>query len=126
MPHYNRILITGAAGRLGSQLRAGLAPLAKVIRLADRELLGPLAAHEEEAVFDLADMEATIAATEGCDAIVHFGGAPTERDKVALDPETVSDTIGVLLKYQDDIARIEQGEGRRILNEVKAELAAAE
>ena len=46
--------------------------------------------------------------------------------KVALDPETVSDTIGVLLKYQDDIARIEQGEGRRLLNEVKAELAAAE
>ena len=37
----------------------------------------------------------------------------------------VSDTIGVLLKYQDDIARIEQGEGRRILNEVKAELATA-
>ncbi|RVD65005.1 MoxR family ATPase, partial [Mesorhizobium sp. M7A.F.Ca.ET.027.03.2.1] len=49
-----------------------------------------------------------------------------ELDKVALDPETVSDTIGVLLKYQDDIARIEQGEGRRILNEVKAELSAAE
>ena len=43
MPHYNRILITGAAGRLGSQLRAGLAPLAQVIRLADREPLGPLA-----------------------------------------------------------------------------------
>jgi len=32
----------------------------------------------------------------------------------------------VLLKYQDDIARIESGEGRRILDEVKAELAAAE
>src|SRR5690349_18566936 len=86
MPHYNRILITGAAGRLGSQLRAGLAPLAKVIRLADREPLGPLAAHEEEAIFDLADMDATIAATEGCDAIVHFGGAPTEREwQVILD-----------------------------------------
>ncbi len=45
--------------------------------------------------------------------------------ELALDPETVSDTIGVLLKYQDDIARIEQGEGRRILKEVKAELSAA-
>ena len=52
-----------------------------------------------------------------------WAGALTELDKVALDPETVSDTIGVLLKYQDDIARIEQGEGRRLLKEVKAELS---
>jgi MoxR-like ATPase len=57
---------------------------------------------------------------------IDWAGALTELDKIALDPETVSDTIGVLLKYQDDIARIEQGEGRRILNEVKAELSAAE
>ena len=57
---------------------------------------------------------------------IDWAGALTELDKIALDPETVSDTIGVLLKYQDDIARIGQGEGRRILNEVKAELAAAE
>ena len=57
---------------------------------------------------------------------IDWASALTELDKVALDPETVSDTIGVILKYQDDIARIEQGEGRRILNEVKAELSAAE
>jgi len=56
---------------------------------------------------------------------IDWAGALTELDKLALDPETVSDTIGVLLKYQDDIARIEQGEGRRILKEVKAELSAA-
>lgn len=56
---------------------------------------------------------------------IDWASALTELDKVALDPETVSDTIGVLLKYQDDIARIEQGEGRRILKEVKAELSAA-
>jgi len=55
---------------------------------------------------------------------IDWAGALTELDKVALDPETVSDTIGVILKYQDDIARIEQGEGRRILQEVKAELSA--
>lgn len=57
---------------------------------------------------------------------IDWAGALTELDKVALDPETVSDTIGVLLKYQDDIARIGSGEGRRILDEVKAELAAAQ
>ncbi len=57
---------------------------------------------------------------------IDWAGALTELDRIALDPETVSDTIGVLLKYQDDIARIGQGEGRRILDELKAELAAAE
>ncbi len=57
---------------------------------------------------------------------IDWAGALTELDRLALDPETISDTIGVLLKYQDDIARIGQGEGRRILDEVKAELAAAE
>jgi MoxR-like ATPase len=57
---------------------------------------------------------------------IDWASALTELDKVALDPETVSDTIGVLLKYQDDIAKIEQGEGRRNLKEVKAELSSAE
>src|SRR5690606_26516964 len=57
---------------------------------------------------------------------IDWASALTELDKIALDPETISDTIGVLLKYQDDIARIEQGEGRRILKEVEAELLAAE
>ena len=46
-------------------------------------------------------------------------------DAVALDPSTVNDTLGVLLKYQDDIARMQGSEAERILNEVRTELAAA-
>ena len=38
---------------------------------------------------------------------IDWAGALAELDVVALDPATVSDTLGVLLKYQDDIARIE-------------------
>ena len=53
---------------------------------------------------------------------IDWAGALTELDKVALDPETVSDTIGVLLKYQDDIARLQGSEARRLLDEVKASL----
>lgn len=79
MPQYERILITGANGRLGTILRKGLAPLAKVIRLGARAPFDDLAPNEEEAAFDLSDMEATMAATKDCDAIVHFGGAPMER-----------------------------------------------
>ena len=76
---FKKILITGAAGRLGSQLRRGLAPLAESLRLADRIEIESVQPHEEARIFDLSDESATIAATEGCDAIVHMGGAPLER-----------------------------------------------
>lgn len=56
---------------------------------------------------------------------IDWATALTELDRVALDPETVSDTLGTLLKYQDDIARIEGAEGRKLLADVKAELAEA-
>ena len=52
--------------------------------------------------------------------------ALTELDQLALDPQTISDTLGVLLKYQDDIARIEGSRTKAMLDEVKAELNAAE
>ncbi|HTS54623.1 MAG TPA: MoxR family ATPase [Burkholderiales bacterium] len=43
-------------------------------------------------------------------------------DQVALDPNLVDDTLGALLKYQDDIARIKGSEAARILSEVRAEV----
>jgi MoxR-like ATPase len=52
--------------------------------------------------------------------------ALAELDAVALDPTTVSDTLGVLLKYQDDIARLEGGKVKELLDQVQAELRAAE
>ena len=52
--------------------------------------------------------------------------ALTELDVVALDPATVSDTLGVLLKYQDDIARMEGSKVKELLDEVRSELRAAE
>ena len=39
-------------------------------------------------------------------------------DKLALDPDTINDTLGVLLKYQDDIARVRGSEAARILDEI--------
>ncbi|MFC5386698.1 NAD-dependent epimerase/dehydratase family protein [Aquamicrobium segne] len=78
MTHYERILLTGAAGRLGTELRKSLAPLARTIRLAARSGFDDLAANEEQAIFDLADMDAAIEATRDCDAIVHFGGSSLE------------------------------------------------
>jgi MoxR-like ATPase len=46
-------------------------------------------------------------------------------DVLALTPEAINDTLGVLLKYQDDIAKIQGSEAQRLLNQVKTELASA-
>jgi MoxR-like ATPase len=50
--------------------------------------------------------------------------ALTQLDKVALDAEAVDSTLGVLLKYQDDIAKIQGSEAAKLLDEVKREMAA--
>ncbi len=41
-------------------------------------------------------------------------------DAVALDPQTIEDTLGVLLKYQDDIARVRGSEAARLLETIRA------
>ena len=46
-------------------------------------------------------------------------------DRLELDPQTINDTLGTLLKYQDDIAKIQGSEAAKILADVKRELAAA-
>lgn len=79
MTRFDTILITGAAGRLGTELRRGLAPLARKLRLADVSPVQNLQPNEEALTFDLADEAAVHAACEGVDAIVHFGGVPLER-----------------------------------------------
>src|SRR5881296_430225 len=55
-----------------------------------------------------------------------WASALSELDAVALDPAKVSDTLGVLLKYQDDIARLEGTKAKELLDEVRAQLRAAE
>jgi len=46
-------------------------------------------------------------------------------DVVDLSPEVISDTLGAILKYQDDIAKIQGSEAKRILDEAKAAVEAA-
>ncbi|KAJ55604.1 ATPase [Actibacterium mucosum KCTC 23349] len=45
-------------------------------------------------------------------------------DVIDLSPEVIADTIGAILKYQDDIAKLQGSDAKRLLDEVKAELAA--
>ncbi|MCU0815036.1 MAG: MoxR family ATPase [Cypionkella sp.] len=46
-------------------------------------------------------------------------------DVVALSPEVISDTLGAILKYQDDIQKITGSEAARLLDQVRKELSAA-
>lgn len=45
-------------------------------------------------------------------------------DKVSLDPETIDNTLGVLLKYQDDIAKMKGSEAAAILRQVQQDMTA--
>jgi MoxR-like ATPase len=56
---------------------------------------------------------------------IDWASALVQLDKLALDPQTVNDTLGILLKYQDDIAKIQGSEAAKLLEQVNAERAAA-
>ena len=55
---------------------------------------------------------------------IDWATALTELNKIVLEPETVDNTLGALLKYQDDIQKIQGSEAAHILEEVKREMAA--
>jgi MoxR-like ATPase len=54
---------------------------------------------------------------------IDWSKALVELDKLALDPETINDTLGALLKYQDDLSRVRGSEAARLLDEVRSELS---
>jgi MoxR-like ATPase len=55
---------------------------------------------------------------------IDWATALSELDLLDLDPKTINDTLGVLLKYQDDIARLQGSEAAEILRRVKSDIAA--
>ena len=57
---------------------------------------------------------------------IDWAHALSQLDVLALTPEAINDTLGVLLKYQDDIVKIRGSEAQRLLTQVKQELAAAQ
>ena len=85
-PPVERVLLTGAAGRIGSALRPGLRGLdgLRELRLSDIEPLRPEHPVETVAAADLRDADAVLRAADGVDAIVHLGGIPGEADLATL------------------------------------------
>ena len=78
MRKIERILITGAAGRIGSSLRERLRGDYRLIRLTDVLPMAPAREAEEVSVCDLADADGIARLCEGMDAIIHLGGSPRE------------------------------------------------
>lgn len=76
---FGRLLLTGAAGNLGRQLRPRLKRWCDTLRLSDRAELGTAAEGEELMPADLADAGAVNTLLAGVDAVVHMGGISTEQ-----------------------------------------------
>lgn len=73
-----RVLVTGAAGRIGSVVRAGLRGRYPAVRLLDVAEIGDAEEGEEVVTADLRDYPAVEAAMAGVDAVVHLGAIPGE------------------------------------------------
>ncbi|MGE0803252.1 MAG: NAD-dependent epimerase/dehydratase family protein [Lautropia sp.] len=73
------VLLTGAAGRLGSVLRRSLAGRFPLLRVSDVRPLGDPRPGEETVICDLRQPAAVASLVAGIDAIVHLGGIPNEQ-----------------------------------------------
>ena len=92
---FDRLLLTGAAGGLGVELRRRLAAHCEVLRLSDIADLGAAGEREELRPADLADAAAVHALLEGVDAVVHMGGVSTEQPWEAILPANIVGTYNL-------------------------------
>lgn len=81
-----------------------------------REIVGFVQAIRKEDLFK----------SPGVAETLDWASALVELDAVALDPALVSDTLGVLLKYQDDIQKMQGTKAKEMLDAVRSQLKAAE
>ena len=78
LPAFGRLLLTGAAGGLGRELRPRLRRLTQVLRVSDVAEMAAAGAGEEVMTAALQDAAAVDRIVAGSDAIVHLGGISTE------------------------------------------------
>ena len=95
--HFQRLLLTGAAGNLGRSLRPRLGRLAAELRLSDIRPMEAPGEREEVVVAALDDAPAIDALVAGCDAVVHMGGVSTEGP---WEPILAANIVGVRNLYE--------------------------
>src|SRR5574337_566357 len=94
---FKRLLLTGAAGSLGRELRPRLARYCDVLRLSHRSDMGAAGPGEEIVIADLADKEAVQRLLAGVDAVVHMGGVSTEQP---WEPILAGNIVGAYNLYE--------------------------
>ena len=92
---HRRILITGAAGAIGSTLRERLRDSYDLLRLTDLRALGTPAHGEEHAFADLTDFPAVQQTMQGIDCVVHLGGAARESPWDVILEHNIAGTYNV-------------------------------
>ena len=93
----NRLLLTGAAGGLGVQLRRRLKSCCRTLRVSDIADLGTAAPGEELHPAALEDKAAVLALLDGVDAVVHLGGVSTEQP---WEPILAANIVGAYNLYE--------------------------
>src|SRR4029450_7678941 len=91
----NRILITGAAGKIGKTLREGLRGRYPVLRLSDIASLDPARSGEETVRANLTDLAEVEAAMQDVDCVVHLGAIPGEDTWEKILPNNIVATWNV-------------------------------
>ena len=94
---FGRLLLTGAAGGLGRELRPRLKAVCRVLRLSDVADLGAAAEGEEVMQAALQDAAAMLALLQGVDAVVHLGGVSVEGP---FEPILQANIVGVYNLYE--------------------------
>ena len=86
----------------------------------------PEALSREVVAFVQSLREADLFKAPGVAETIDWAQALTQLDVLALSPDVVNDTLGSLLKYQDDIARIRGSEAAQIIERIRRELQAVQ
>ena len=94
-PAALRVLLTGAAGRIGAALREGLAGRYGLLRLCDVRDPGSPGPGEETLTADLTDPAAAARACAGIDAVVHLAGVPREDSWERILPNNIAATCNL-------------------------------
>jgi len=94
---FGRLLLTGAAGNLGQELRPRLKAYCDTLRLSHRRDIGPAAEGEEIVIASLENAEEMLNLLDGVDAVIHMGGVSTEQP---WEPILAGNIVGMVNLYE--------------------------
>lgn len=94
---FRRLLLTGAAGNLGRELRPRLATYCDTLRISHRSAIDDVRVGEEMVVASLENKAQMHALLEGVDAVVHMGGVATEQSWEAI---LAGNVVGMVNLYE--------------------------